>query len=61
MSDEFVEELMNTIVEWIYSSEKYQELINKVIKEGRLGASAAQYVGRKAKQKLKGISEMKGY
>lgn len=57
MRDGFVEELANTIVEWIYSSEKYKELINKAIKEGRSESSAAQYVGRKAKQKFRGTSE----
>lgn len=57
MRDGFVEELANTIVDWIYGSDKYQELIDKARKEGRSLASAAQYVGRKAKAKFRGTPE----
>lgn len=54
MRDGFIEELANTIVEWVYSSEKYQKLIDGAIKKGRSDSSAAQYVGRKAKVKFRG-------
>ena len=57
MRDGFVEELANSIVDWIYSSDKYKELKDKAIEEGRSESSAAQYVGRKAKQKFRGTQD----
>lgn len=54
MRDEFVEELADSIVEWIYSSEKYINLKIKAEKKGKTERAAAQEVGRRAKQKFRG-------
>ena len=53
LRDEFIEELSDTIVDWIYSSDKYREVKEKLINEGRSYASASQYIARKAKNKFR--------
>lgn len=53
LRDEFIEELSDTIVDWIYSSDKYREVKEKLINEGRSDASASQYIARKAKNKFR--------
>ncbi|WP_330683379.1 DUF1837 domain-containing protein [Peptostreptococcus porci] len=53
LRDEFVEELSDTIVDWIYSSEKYEEIKKKLVNGGKSEAAASQYIGRKAKNKFR--------
>lgn len=53
LRDGFVEELSDTIVDWIYSSEKYKEIKEKLVKSGKSEASASQHIGRKAKNKFR--------
>lgn len=53
LRDGFVEELSDTIVDWIYSSEKYKEIKKKLVNSGRSEAAASQYIGRKAKNKFR--------
>jgi hypothetical protein len=53
LRDEFVEELSDTIVDWIYSSEKYEKIKKKLVNSGKSEAAAAQYIGRKAKSKFR--------
>ena len=53
LRDGFVEELSDTIVDWIYSSEKYKKMKGKLVKNGKSEASASQYIGRKAKNKFR--------
>ena len=53
LRDGFVEELSDTIVDWIYSSEKYEEIKKKLINKGKSEAAASQYIGRKAKNKFR--------
>ena len=53
LRDGFVEELSDTIVDWIYSSEKYKEIKGKLVKNGKSEASASQHIGRKAKNKFR--------
>lgn len=53
LRDGFVEELSDTIVDWIYSSEKYEEIKKKLVNSGRSEAAASQYIGRKAKNKFR--------
>ncbi|WP_331468043.1 DUF1837 domain-containing protein [Peptostreptococcus porci] len=53
LRDEFVEELSDTIVDWIYSSEKYEEIKKKLVNNGKSEAAASQYIGRKAKNKFR--------
>lgn len=54
LRDGFVEELSDTIVDWIYSSEKYEEIKKKLVNSGKSEAAASQYIGRKAKNKFRG-------
>ena len=53
LRDNFVEELSDTIVDWIYSSEKYKEIKGKLVKNGKSEAAASQHIGRKAKNKFR--------
>lgn len=53
LRDGFVEELSDTIVDWIYSSEKYEEIKKKLVNSGRSEAAASQNIGRKAKNKFR--------
>ena len=53
LRDEFVEELSDTIVDWIYSSDKYEEIKKKLVNSGKSEAAASQYIGRKAKNKFR--------
>lgn len=53
LRDGFVEELSDTIVDWIYSSEKYEEFKRKLVDSGKSEATASQYIGRKAKNKFR--------
>lgn len=53
LRDGFVEELSDTIVDWIYSSEKYKKIKGKLVKNGKSEASASQHIGRKAKNKFR--------
>lgn len=57
MRDGFIEELTDSIVEWIYSSEKYAELKKKIMAKGKSERSAAAEIERKAKQKFRGTHE----
>lgn len=53
LRDEFVEELSDTIVDWIYSSEKYKEFKENLVNNGKSEAAASLYIGRKAKNKFR--------
>lgn len=53
LRDGFVEELSDTIVDWIYSSEKYEEIKKELVKSGKSEAAASQHIGRKAKNKFR--------
>ncbi len=53
LREEFLEELIDSIVDWIYSSEKFSELKQKAMNNGKSEAAAAQEVGRKAKMKFR--------
>lgn len=50
---EFVNSLYDTIVEWVYSSEKYQELLEYEIKRGNSLPVASSAVQRKARTKFR--------
>ncbi len=53
LREDFLEELTDSIVDWIYSSEKFNELEQKAVSKGKTEAAATQEVGRKAKQKFR--------
>ena len=53
MREEFLSELLNSIVDWVYSSEKYKKLHQQAIEAGRSPGSAASEIYRKAKTKFR--------
>lgn len=53
LREDFLEELIDSIVDWIYSSDKFAELKQKAMLKGKSDAAATQEVGRKAKQKFR--------
>jgi hypothetical protein len=58
MRNEFINDLIDTVVDWVYSSEKYEELVNVFVAKGKSIASANSEVLRKAHQKFrKGSAE----
>ncbi len=54
LRDDFLDELADSIIDWIYSSEKFLELKKAAVKKGKTEAAATQEVGRKARQKFRG-------
>lgn len=57
LREDFLEELVDTIVDWIYSSEKFDKLKNIAIQKGKSERAASQEIGRKAKNKFRGNHE----
>lgn len=58
MRNEFINDLVDTIVDWVYSSEKYEELVEAFVEKGKSKASANSEILRKAHQKFrKGTGE----
>lgn len=53
LRDDFLNDLLDTIVEWVYDSEKYAELKNCEMAKNKSEATAASTVQRKAKQKFR--------
>lgn len=53
LRDDFVEELSDTIVDWIYSSEKFNELKNKLINNGKSESAATREIGRLTQEKFR--------
>lgn len=49
LREEFLDDLIDSIVDWIYSSEKFSELKAIAIFNGKSDAAASQEVGRKAR------------
>lgn len=49
----FIESLYDTITEWVYSSEKYDELLQNEISQGKSLQVAASAIQRKAKSKFR--------
>ena len=53
LRDNFVNDLFDTITDWVYSSEKYSELLKAEIKQGKSSAAASSAVQRKARDKFR--------
>lgn len=53
LRDDFLEELVDSIVDWIYSAPKFAQLKGKVIEKGKSEAAASQEIGRKARNKFR--------
>lgn len=54
---EFLNQLVDTIVDWIYSSEKYLDLQKCFMSSGKSAAAASAEIIRKASQKFRKSSE----
>ena len=52
-SEEFLNELVDSVVDWVYSSEKYNDLVVEFQKNGKSTGSANSAVIRKAKDKFR--------
>jgi len=53
LKDEFINELYDTIVDWVYGSEKYIQLKEKAMEKGKSEQAANSEVQRKAKAKFR--------
>lgn len=53
LRDDFLYELVDSIVDWVYSKKKYQELYNKEINNNRSSGNASSKIIRKAKAKFR--------
>lgn len=53
LREEFLDDLIDSIVDWIYSSEKFSELKAIAMSNGKSDAAASQEVGRKAREKFR--------
>ena len=49
----FLEQLFDTVVDWVYGSEKYRELRDQFRKSGKSDAAAVSEIVRKASQKFR--------
>ena len=54
LRDDFLNELYDTIVNWVYSSKKYAHMKAAVIKKGKSEAAASSEIQRKAHDKFRG-------
>lgn len=54
LREDFLDELADSIIDWIYSSEKFIQLKKLAMKRGKTEAAATQEVGRRARQKFRG-------
>lgn len=50
---DFLEQLIDTVVDWVYSSEKYEDLKKKYLANGKSEAAAVSAIIRKATQKFR--------
>lgn len=53
LRDDFLEELADSIVDWIYSADKFAKMKKEAIKKGKSEAAAAQEIGRLARHKFR--------
>lgn len=53
LRQEFLDELYDSIVDWIYSSEKYKELKDIAISNGKTDAAASSEISRRAREKFR--------
>ncbi len=53
MRDEFINELVDSVMDWVYSSEKYSEMIRTLVGTGKSERAAYSELLRKAHQKFR--------
>lgn len=54
LREDFLNELYDTIVDWVYDSEKYQSILASELKKGKSPSAADSAIQRKARQKFRG-------
>jgi len=59
MRDEFIYELIDSVLDWVYSSKKYEEIIGALTAKGKSVAAANSELKRKAHQKFRKGKESK--
>lgn len=59
LRDDFLNELYDTIVDWIYSSKKYEQLKIGAMKKGKTSRAANSEIQRKAHDKFRGNKNSK--
>lgn len=58
LRDDFLNDLLDTVIDWVYSSEKYASLKEREIQKGKSDGTAHASVQRKARQKFrKGLDD----
>ena len=57
LREDFINELYDSIVDWVYSSDKYADIMMAAIKKGKSKQAANSEVQRKARQKFRGDRE----
>lgn len=53
LSEDFIEELVDSVVDWVYGSDKYRELVKTIVHNGKSESAAHSEILRKAKQKFR--------
>lgn len=53
LRQEFLDELYDSIVDWVYSREKYKELKDIAISNGKTDAAASSEISRRAREKFR--------
>lgn len=53
LRESFLGELIDTLVDWVYSSEKYEDLLQKSMATGKSHSAAASEIRRRAAQKFR--------
>lgn len=53
----FLDELYDSIVDWVYNSEKYNELKEKSMQNGKTDSAASSEIRRKAISKFRGTKD----
>lgn len=54
LREDFINELYDTIVDWVYSSEKYKQIKQAAIRKGKSYQAANSEIQRKAHDKFRG-------
>lgn len=53
LREDFINDLLDTVIDWVYSHDKYEELKKKEIRKGKSEAAVFSTIQRKARQKFR--------
>ena len=53
LREDFINDLLDTVIDWVYSHDKYEELKKKEIRKGKSEAAAFSTIQRKARHKFR--------